>query len=109
VVNLDFPPQPEDYVHRIGRTGRAHAVGDAISFVCQDDYSNLRSLERFIGRGIVRKKADGFDYAAPEPPTPVDSGDQRRNRGNQRPQRGGQRPQNAGNRQRRGGPGRGRR
>ena len=99
VVNLDFPPQPEDYVHRIGRTGRAHAVGDAISFVCQDDYSNLRSLERFIGRGIVRKKADGFDYAAPEPPTPVDSGDQRRNRGNQRPQRGNQRPQKAGNRQ----------
>src|SRR5436190_7159597 len=61
VVNFDFPPQPEDYVHRIGRTGRAKAVGDAISFVTPDDAANLRALERFIGRGIPRKHADGFD------------------------------------------------
>ena len=93
VVNLDFPPQPEDYVHRIGRTGRAHAIGDAISFVCQDDYSNLRSLERFIGRGIVRKKADGFDYAAPEPPMPLDTRGPRDSR-EARPRR----PQGAGGR-----------
>jgi len=67
VVNYDFPMQPEDYVHRIGRTGRAHAVGDAISFITPEDHGELRSLERFIGRGIVRKKAEGFDYneAAP--------------------------------------------
>jgi ATP-dependent RNA helicase RhlE len=58
----------EDYVHRIGRTGRAHAVGDAISFVTPEDHDQLRSLERFIGRGIVRKKADGFDYNAVAPP-----------------------------------------
>jgi ATP-dependent RNA helicase RhlE len=64
VVNFDFPLHAEDYVHRIGRTGRAHAVGDAISFVTPDDHGSLRSLERFIGRGIVRKKAEGFDYAA---------------------------------------------
>jgi ATP-dependent RNA helicase RhlE len=64
VVNFDFPLHAEDYVHRIGRTGRAHAVGDAISFVTPDDHGALRSLERFIGRGIVRKKAEGFDYAA---------------------------------------------
>jgi ATP-dependent RNA helicase RhlE len=64
VVNFDFPMHAEDYVHRIGRTGRAHAVGDAISFVTPDDHAALRSLERFIGRGIVRKKADGFNYAA---------------------------------------------
>ena len=56
VVNYDFPMHPEDYVHRIGRTGRAHAVGDAISFVTPEDHSALRSLERFIGRGIVRKR-----------------------------------------------------
>src|SRR5207253_3726462 len=37
VINFDFPPQPEDYVHRIGRTGRAHAIGDAISFVTPAD------------------------------------------------------------------------
>jgi ATP-dependent RNA helicase RhlE len=67
VVNFDFPMHPEDYVHRIGRTGRAHAVGAAISFVSDDDHAPLKSLERFIGRGIVRKCADGFDTsAAPE-------------------------------------------
>lgn len=77
VVNFDFPAHPEDYVHRIGRTGRAHAVGDAISFVAPEDHGALRSLERFIGRGIVRKRAEGFDYHAAatasstgSPPTP---------------------------------------
>jgi ATP-dependent RNA helicase RhlE len=67
VVNYDFPTHPEDYVHRIGRTGRAHAVGDAISFVTLEEQSQLRVLEKFIGRGIVRKKADGFDYNAAAP------------------------------------------
>lgn len=60
VINFDFPPQPEDYVHRIGRTGRAQAIGDAISFVSADDAGNLRALEKFIGRGIPRKTAEGF-------------------------------------------------
>ncbi len=64
VVNFDFPMHPEDYVHRIGRTGRAQAVGDAISFVTPEDHGALRSLERFIGRGIVRKEAAGFDHSA---------------------------------------------
>ncbi|HSJ00970.1 MAG: DEAD/DEAH box helicase [Verrucomicrobium sp.] len=64
VVNYDFPMHAEDYVHRIGRTGRAHAVGDAISFVTPEDHGPLKSLERFIGRGIVRKKAETFNYAA---------------------------------------------
>jgi ATP-dependent RNA helicase RhlE len=68
VVNFDFPMHSEDYVHRIGRTGRAHAVGDAISFVTPEDRDALRSLERFIGRGIVRKRAEGFDYASAAPP-----------------------------------------
>jgi ATP-dependent RNA helicase RhlE len=67
VVNYDFPMHSEDYVHRIGRTGRAHAVGDAISFITPEDQGPLRSLERFIGRGIVRKRAEGFDYNAPAP------------------------------------------
>ncbi len=67
VVNYDFPMHSEDYVHRIGRTGRAHAVGDAISFVTPDDQGELRALERFIGRGIVRKRAEGFDYHAASP------------------------------------------
>ena len=69
VINFDFPPQPEDYVHRIGRTGRAQAIGDAISFVTHDDTDSLRKLERFLGRGIARKKLDGYvaDAAAPPP------------------------------------------
>ena len=68
VVNYDFPMHSEDYVHRIGRTGRAHAIGDAISFITPEDQPALRSLERFIGRGIVRKRAEGFDYNQPAPP-----------------------------------------
>jgi ATP-dependent RNA helicase RhlE len=67
VINFDFPPQPEDYVHRIGRTGRAHAIGDAISFVTHEDQGNLRSLERFLGRGIPRKKLEGLIVAAQAP------------------------------------------
>jgi len=71
VINYDFPLHAEDYVHRIGRTGRAHAVGEALSFVAQDDYAPLKTLERFIGRGILRKRADGFDYSAAPPPIPA--------------------------------------
>jgi ATP-dependent RNA helicase RhlE len=67
VVNYDFPMHSEDYVHRIGRTGRAQAIGDAISFITPEDHGPLRSLERFIGRGIVRKRAEGFDYNAAAP------------------------------------------
>ena len=72
VVNYDFPMHPEDYVHRIGRTGRAHAVGDAISFATPEDNAYLRAVERFIGRGIVRKRAEGFNYNAAGPA--VDTG-----------------------------------
>src|SRR5436190_2857755 len=62
VVNYDFPRHPEDYVHRIGRTGRALAIGEALSFATPEDHSGLRALERFIGRGLVRKRAEGFNY-----------------------------------------------
>jgi len=74
VVNFDFPMHAEDYVHRIGRTGRAQAIGDAISFVTPEDQKELRALERFIGRGLVRKHAEDFDYTdrqpQPAPPQP---------------------------------------
>jgi ATP-dependent RNA helicase RhlE len=74
VVNYDFPMHAEDYVHRIGRTGRAHAVGDAISFVTPEDRDELRTVERFIGRGIVRKRAEGFNYSvAPSPGQPAEA------------------------------------
>jgi len=70
VINFDFPPNPEDYVHRIGRTGRALAIGDAISFVTGEDEGPLRQLEKFIGRGIPRKVAEGVKYEAPAPSVP---------------------------------------
>ena len=89
VVNFDFPMHAEDYVHRIGRTGRAHAIGDAISFVTPEDHGPLRSLERFIGRGIVRKVAEGFDYKASAPPRSPDS-EQRRGGGGRNQGGGGQ-------------------
>src|SRR5438874_8137328 len=85
VVNYDFPMHSEDYVHRIGRTGRAHAVGDAISFVTSEDHGTLRSLERFIGRGIVRKRAEGFDYNAPAPVVQAGERERRPVQGNARP------------------------
>jgi ATP-dependent RNA helicase RhlE len=59
VINYDFPRHPEDYVHRIGRTGRAQAVGEAISFLAHDDFSHLKTLERFLGRGILRRQVEG--------------------------------------------------
>ena len=65
VVNYDFPPHHEDYVHRIGRTGRAKAVGEAISFVSKEDEDAVRALERFTRRGIPRVKAEGFDTPSP--------------------------------------------
>ncbi|MBM3846958.1 MAG: DEAD/DEAH box helicase [Verrucomicrobia bacterium] len=64
VINYDFPMHPEDYVHRIGRTGRAQSIGDAISFVTREDYGALRALERFIGRGIVRAHSEGGSTAS---------------------------------------------
>ncbi len=86
VVNYDFPKHPEDYVHRIGRTGRAKAVGDAISFVTAEDHGALRSLERFIGRGIVRKRADGFDTSTPAPIRIEGGGQPRHQQVQQKPQ-----------------------
>ncbi|QSR85424.1 DEAD/DEAH box helicase [Methylacidimicrobium sp. B4] len=74
VINFDLPQNPEDYVHRIGRTGRAQAIGDAISFVSPEERGPLRSLERFLGRGIPRKRAEGFNHDLPAP-EPSDAGE----------------------------------
>ncbi|HEX7152155.1 MAG TPA: DEAD/DEAH box helicase [Thermoanaerobaculia bacterium] len=67
VVNFDFPMHPEDYVHRIGRTGRADAIGDAISFVTQDDEQYVRLLEKTIRKTLNRRKLEGFDYTDDTP------------------------------------------
>ena len=94
VVNYDFPMHVEDYIHRIGRTGRANAIGDAISFVTNEDHAELRALERFIGRGIVRKKAEGFNYTAAAPP--YNPGEEGRHFSQQRHQSRPQRSQQQG-------------
>lgn len=62
VINYDVPENAEDYVHRIGRTGRAQATGDAFTLVTEDDVRNARSIERFIGAEIERKQIEDFDY-----------------------------------------------
>ncbi|HEY1050510.1 MAG TPA: DEAD/DEAH box helicase [Prosthecobacter sp.] len=89
VVNFDFPHIAEDYVHRIGRTGRAQAIGDAISFVSPEEQDDLRKLERFIGRGLVRKKLEGFNYNASAPAI-SDERPERRNMPRQQQGRGRQ-------------------
>lgn len=67
VVNYDFPVNPEDYIHRIGRTGRAEHEGEAISFVPKGDLNLLGILEMTIGQRLPRKKLRGFDYHAKSP------------------------------------------
>lgn len=61
VVNFDLPNVPEDYVHRIGRTGRAGATGHAISLVCADEADLLFDIERLIKRNLDRKLVEGFE------------------------------------------------
>ncbi|HWA87304.1 MAG TPA: DEAD/DEAH box helicase [Opitutus sp.] len=62
VVNYDVPENAEDYVHRIGRTGRAHHTGDAFTLVTEDDVRDARSIERYMGMAVERKKIEGFPY-----------------------------------------------
>jgi len=62
VINYDVPGHPEDYVHRIGRTGRALNVGDAFTIFTAEEIDPVRSIERFIGTKIQRLKLDGFNY-----------------------------------------------
>jgi ATP-dependent RNA helicase RhlE len=62
VVNYDVPQHPEDYVHRIGRTGRALQVGDAVTIFTAEEIDHVRSIERFIGTKIKRQKLENFPY-----------------------------------------------
>jgi ATP-dependent RNA helicase RhlE len=64
VVNYDLPHVAEDYVHRIGRTGRAGATGEAISLVSPEERPQLAAIERLIGRRIEPSLADGFEAEA---------------------------------------------
>ncbi|MFN8668971.1 MAG: DEAD/DEAH box helicase [Gemmatimonadaceae bacterium] len=64
VVNFDVPMAPEDYIHRVGRTGRAQATGDAFTFVAPDEEQDLADIERKIGRRLQRIVLPDFDYTA---------------------------------------------
>jgi ATP-dependent RNA helicase RhlE len=79
VINYDVPENPEDYVHRIGRTGRAQAVGDAFTLVTPENAGDIRDIQRFIGAKIPELRLEGFPYqpfGVAQPPPP---------RGQQRP------------------------
>ncbi len=65
VINYDFPEQTEDYVHRIGRTGRAKASGVAITFVTKANYQALGKIEKLIGKTLPFKELAGFNYEKP--------------------------------------------
>jgi len=62
VINYDVPQHPEDYVHRIGRTGRAEHSGDALTLMVAADVNHVQAIERFIGRKVARIKLENFDY-----------------------------------------------
>ena len=71
VVNYDLPNVPEDYVHRIGRTGRAGAGGEAISLVCVDELKLLADIEKVIKRKIVSEVIKGFEPDLNAKPQPI--------------------------------------
>ena len=64
VVNFDVPHVPDDYIHRVGRTARAERTGDAFTFVSPEEESDLRAIERALGRRLPRITVPGFDYSA---------------------------------------------
>jgi ATP-dependent RNA helicase RhlE len=71
VVNFELPNVPEDYVHRIGRTGRAGAQGEAVSLMCLDEEGFLRDIERLIKHEIPRQVIPGFEAPAGERAEPI--------------------------------------
>jgi ATP-dependent RNA helicase RhlE len=92
VFNFDLPTEPENYVHRIGRTGRAGAAGIAVTFCMSDDRSDLRDIERFIGRKIPT----GNFVLEPEPPGIVDPPSRGRDRSEERPKSSGSKSASSG-------------
>jgi ATP-dependent RNA helicase RhlE len=78
VVNFELPCVPEDYIHRIGRTGRAGMEGEAISLVCVDEKKLLRDIERLIKRDLPKVVVPGFEVNPSIRPQPIQIG---RNRG----------------------------
>ncbi|MFD2365884.1 DEAD/DEAH box helicase [Pseudoduganella sp. GCM10020061] len=71
VVNYDLPNVPEDYVHRIGRTGRAGATGEAVSLVCVDEHQMLKDIEKLIKQTLPRQVIPGFEPDPTAKPQPI--------------------------------------
>jgi ATP-dependent RNA helicase RhlE len=67
VLNFDVPNQPDDYIHRVGRTARASMTGHAITFAAPEDGKELQAIERAVGKRLPRRQLAGFDYAGPAP------------------------------------------
>jgi ATP-dependent RNA helicase RhlE len=84
VVNFDVPALPDDYVHRVGRTGRAEATGDAFTFVSPQEEADLRRIEQAIGKKLPRIAVPGFDLPPAPPVRPRRSPRRRRSFGGQR-------------------------
>lgn len=77
VVNFELPNVAEDYVHRIGRTGRAGSEGEAVSLVCVDENKLLAGIERLIGRSLPKNTLPGFEPDPSIKPEPIPNGQQR--------------------------------
>lgn len=111
VINFELPNVPEDYVHRIGRTGRAGASGEAISLVSHDEEEYIRAIEKLLGFKIPKKTIEGFEQSSLEEVKKIEAeldakhGGNRNNRSGNRGRRnnsgGGNRPKN-GNKNNRG-------
>jgi ATP-dependent RNA helicase RhlE len=99
VINYDVPHTPEDYVHRIGRTGRVDAVGDAFTLMAPEEGKQMSAIERFLGRAIPRVTLPDFDYKGR--PSDGRPREEHRHR-EERAGNGAPREQGAGGRERRG-------
>jgi ATP-dependent RNA helicase RhlE len=89
VVNFDLPGSPEDYVHRIGRTGRAGASGEAVALVSPDEHDRLEAIEKMIKHTIVRELVPGFEPDSRVVSSMIGSPDRERGRGGERSSRSG--------------------
>jgi superfamily II DNA/RNA helicase len=103
VINFDVPYNPEDYVHRIGRTGRAGKQGHAVTIATPDEIKSVRAIEALIKQSIPILNETAVTELALDPNAIVetDDGDRGRGRGGRRPRRDGKRPRRGGDRPRR--------
>lgn len=99
VVNFDLPQVAEDYVHRIGRTGRAGATGEAVSLVSHDEYKLLTAIERLIKKEIPRKHLDGYQPLNDLPSSKGDFRDTKPKKA-KKPNNSGRKPESGQNRSR---------